>query len=380
MPAAAHSEKKLAVVDSKFDRVEIVLRNMELEFDLIRQKDLEDPVTFTRYRAVYFPCGIDEPIEQKLSVLAQRASIKSVALKPDYYEPDRKKISSNIKQFIEDGGSAYFSDYSYEYLQEAFDIFRFFDDFPYMGMTGRIEARVMGDMPRFSLKSKMAFYFTHPGWIAVKSAGDSEILSEGEFDTPRGRKKGPISVIIKRGRGEAIYTSYHSTVYSEFRRFNICRIAGRFLITRAENLAKKWGQDITARIADSITEGETHRIHYLPVRKGNNSIYLVSENYPHQIDVFDARMSLIESRDERKKSSLLDFSSDDDYCYVKIYPSSSKRFGMYAIVSASGSRLFPYLYRIIFGIGAAVITGGIVWFIIFSPGRRKYRGRFHLKK
>lgn len=367
---------RIAVVKSRYDPVDVVLQNFQIPYDLIQFRDLENRELILRYDSLFVPSGVDNPMEESLDVFANVSHLKSVTLKPDFYEVDRDKVAKTIRRFVRGGGAAYFSGYSFEYLQQAFGLFEFFDNFPFMGMPARVEAVVDHDLARFCMKDRIALYLDHPGWVAVKSSKDSEIIAAATYETPRGMRTGPISVIARRGDGELLYTSYDSTVFSSFRRFNIYRIAGAPLLNRLEAAAARWSQRITGRIVDSVHAGEYAGMHRLDLDAGNNTIYFFSARDRFQIDILDRNLSLIESRDLTDREQEFTVRSDTpDVCYIRLYPSSEGRFGMYAVVSAAGRRVLPYFYETLIGIAIALAAAGAaaVFRLYFSSG---YSGRW----
>jgi hypothetical protein len=352
------TRNRIAVVKSKYDDIDLVLKNYRIPHDVLAYRDLENSELVNGYRSVFVPSGVDNPVEESLNVYANNFRFKSVALKPDFYEVDKDKVARNLRRFVKNGGSAYFSGYSFEYLQKAFDMFEFFDNFPYMGMPARLEAVVFNDLSRFSMKNRIALYLDHPGWIAVKSVRDAEVIAMASFETPRGMRSGPITFLARRGSGEILYTSYDSTMFSDFRRFNIYRTAGANLLERLEDEASEWGQRVTGRIVSSIQNHESAGMHRIDLARGSNTIYFFSEREFYQIDVLDRNFSLIESRDIHEREQQFDVkSSADDYCFIKLYPDTNDRFGMYAVVSAAGMKIFPYLYYILSGLGFMAVTG-----------------------
>jgi hypothetical protein len=370
------TRNRIAVVKSKYDDIDLVLKNYRIPHDVLAYRDLENPELVNAYRSVFVPSGIDNPMEESLDVYANNFRFKSVALKPDFYEVDKNKVARNLRRFVKNGGAAYFSGYSFEYLQKAFNMFEFFDNFPYMGMPARLEATVFNDLSRFSMKDRIALYLDHPGWIAVKSVRDAEIIAMASFETPRGMRSGPITFLARRGGGEVLYTSYDSTMFSDFRRFNIYRIAGADLLEMLEDEASEWGQTVTGRIVGSIQNHEFAGMHRIDLSRGGNTIYFYSEREFYQIDVLDRDFSLIESRDILEQEQKFNVTSGaDDYCFVKLYPYTNDRFGMYSIVSASGMRIFPYLYYILSGLGFMAIAGiaVAVYRLFLKTG---YRGRW----
>ena len=357
----AFGKAKLAVVKGKYDEVEVVLKNYNLQYDLIKYSDLNNEGIFNKYDAVYFPCGIVPPIEENIRVVSSKSRIYSVSLKKSYYKLNEKKLAHAIQEYIEDGGAAYFSGYSFKFLNDAYNIFDFFEEFPYMGLPGRIESNLRNDIARFCKKKIRALYMTHSGWISIKSANDAEILVDATYDTPRGIRMGPITILLKRGDGEILYTSYHSTVYSNFRRFNIYRVAGSSLLKKIDDLSYKWEQETTSIIADAIHRGESHREFYIDLKKGENSVYFLAENHPYQVDIYDRSMSPIQSKDTLSKEYIFDIEMEnDERCLIKVYPSTNDRFGIFAIVAAEGGRSIPHIMKIIYIFIGIVIIGGLV--------------------
>lgn len=374
----ARPRNRVAVVQSRYDDVDKVLTSFRIPHDLLVYRDLERPEKIAPYRALFVPSGVDYPIEEMLDVYANNFRFKSVALKPDFYEVDKEKVARSLRRFVKRGGSAYFSGYSYEYVQKAFDMLEYFDNFPYMGMPARIEASVYNDLARFSTKKRMALYMDHPGWIALRGVDDAEVIAFAAFDTPRGVRSGPVSFLARRGSGELLYTSYDSTVFSDFRRFNIYRVAGAHLLERLEDEAGRWSQTVSGRIANAIHDGEYAETHRVDLEKGSNTIYFYSEKEFYQIDIVDRGLSLIESRDLPLREQIFTVkSAGRDHCYIRLYPYGSDRFGMYAVVSASGRRIIPYLYYVlaVLGVAAAVCLLFLAYPVLFRKG---YTGRSRL--
>lgn len=331
-------EKGIAVVKSKYDNIELVLGNYKIPYTLINYSDLDNEETFSKYNAIFFPSGMSSYYESNVSVNWRGKEITSVKISDNFFELNTDKFTRYLKKFIDEGGAAYFSGYSYNLLSKAYDVFEFFDDFPYMGEPGRLEASVYNDLARFSLKRKAAIYMDYPGWIAIKDANNAEILAHSTFSTPKGEKSGPISMLLKYGKGEILYTSYYSTVYSEFKRFNIYRIAGNSLKNNLIKKIKSNYQKITGTIIDAFFDNEASRLYLINLHKGNNTIYFQSPECPYMFEIYDNKMHLLTLVDSQNLYNTWNIiSKEDDICFVKIYPSSSSRFGIFAIVSAKGA-------------------------------------------
>ncbi|MCP4133924.1 MAG: hypothetical protein GY754_23340 [bacterium] len=366
------SVNRIAVIESTYDPVEKVLKSYRIPYDLLAYRDLEKEELLGKYSAIFVPCGIQTPLETNINILSRGTRIHSVSLKPESREVDKERVAENIEDFIEDGGSAYFSGYSFDILQKAFNPFIFADDFPYLGLSGRVEAETKNDLKRFCLRKKLALYMTHTGWIAPKEVKDAEVIAKAVYSTPRGEQTGPITVLMNRGDGEILYTSYHSTVYSDFRRFNIYRVAGSSLLKKLKDTARQWEQEVLGKIVDAVHKNENSRTYSLPLSAGENTIYFLSEKDPYQVDIYDSKMSLLLSVDSFEKNQEFEIESEkNDICFIKIFPSSPGRFSTHAIISAGGSKIFPYFDKIV--IALSIIFGLILIIVLYRIfGPRKY--------
>jgi hypothetical protein len=336
-------QESIAVVSGKYDDIENVLTAYKIKFDLIDYEQLEKKETFSKYSVIFFPCGIEPPVEESINLMAFGANVNAVSLQKDYKEIDKDKISKNVKSFIENGGSGYFSGYSFSILQSAFDMFGFHDNFPYMGLEGKIDVRLKDDLERFNMKREITLNMGISGWVALKSVSDSEILAEGTYETPRGQKSGPISISAVRGNGNILFTSYYSTVYSDFRRFNVFRTIGVNFINDGIKKNVKWSQFLSGSVVDAIQKDESCRMYYFNLENGYNTLYLKTSGKKFQIDIFDSDMNLIESRDNSSYEQSYEIKTDkDSYCYVKIYPAAPERNSMYSLVMASGWKFSYY--------------------------------------
>jgi hypothetical protein len=366
---------RIAVVGGSYDSIGKVLKNYHIPYESIKLQDLHDINKIDKYTSIFLPSGMEVPLHKKINLVASGTRIKSVMLNKDALKTDEKKISRNIKTFIENGGSVYFSGYSYKYLQLAYNLFTFFNNFPYMGMPGRIITENRSDLYRFSLSKRSPLYITFPGWIAVKSADDADILSMARFQTPRGEKNGLISFVLRRGMGEALFTSYYSTVFSSFRRFNIYRIAGSHLLKKQFKESSKYQQSVTGRIVDSLLGREISRTYRFDLIAGNNTLYFTGESGDYQLDLFDKDMSLILSVESINDDHSFDIQSpDNSVCYARIYPVSKKRYGIFSLISASGERYFPY-YKTTAVITSLILFLAVVFTFIYLFGGKKYPGR-----
>lgn len=340
----------VGVVDARFDRVGEFLKNMKIPFKRISYKDLEKAETYTKYRVIFFPCGIGHPVETNVDVLAQGRRIQSVKLKDNYYTIDLKKVYSYISDFIDMGGSAYFSDFSYTFLQGACQCFNFFDNFANMGLGGHLNMELFGDLKSFVKSNTESKYMYHSGWVVMESIKNAEIIINGYFDTPRGKRNGPIAGILHWGKGEALYTSYHNdSRMDELMRFFILRVLFRNLYDQMSEQVNDFGQKIRGRIVDAIMPGEYRRSYSFTLSPGANTFYFHNETTYFQIDVFDKQGNFIISRDRLQRSFSVDLNSDikQDYTVRVFPPVTGKKINPFVLVHAVGERRNPQMLKII---------------------------------
>ena len=336
---------KIGVVRSQFDRVENLLTRYRIPHDLLSYADLEKKETFAGYGAIFFPCGVNRPVEADIDVFARGYYVHRVLLKRDSPKVDRQKISDNIGEFIRNGGSGYFSDFSYDLVQGAFGCFDFHHDFPNLGMPGIYRADLHGQLFRFARRKTVDMPMPHSGWVLLRLVRDAQVLADGIVETPRGEMKGPLVMIMNRGDGELIYTSYHSdSTYDETMRFAVFRMSMKGLQSHHKKEIAKWNQSLRSDVFDSLLPGESSRSYYVTLARGRNTIYFYAEKGVFQVDLFDHDMNLVISRDAGESVFSIDVRAayDGDYT-LAVYGTGDSYHNPYSIVAASGWRLIPYV-------------------------------------
>jgi len=372
LPLYSRGEKGIGVVKGSFDPIDKVLSTYRIDYSVLKYEDLQNLETMKKYRLIFFPCGLKPPLHEHITMTSRGRNVQSVTLKKNISRISGTKIAKNIQTFVEEGGSAYFSGYAASLLQDAFGPFTYFDDFPHMGLPGRFVARLRGEMAHFNLKNEMALYMTHTGWITIKKARNAAVLADALYETARGTREGPVAFLMNRGDGEIIYTSYHSTVFSDFRRFNIYRLTGNHLVTLLKEEISRWEQEKISLLADSFHQGEAVRTYRIPLRTGMNTIYLMAEKHPFQVDILDRDSRLMVSVNNHKRYEEIDIPSrQDDYCILRIYPDTKARHFLHAIGVARGKRILPHLTIVLIATGS-VAALLLFLFIRFIMDRSKY--------
>jgi hypothetical protein len=375
---AERENKPVAVVSGQFEKIDTVLNAYGIPFTIIKYHDLEDPQTLKAYRAVFFPCGVRQPIEESISVSASGYHIRNVSLKGKLFTVNRKKVFNNIKEFVAGGGTAYFSDYSYFLLQGAFRSMYFFDDFPNMGVSGTFTATLRGPLENFVSQKSIPVTFTHSGWVAVREFSDSNTLLKCSFETIRGRKTGPLISIAKYRDGEMLYSSYHTDDYANpLTRFMVFRTAYSNYIQIIRDEIRRWEQQEEYIGSDTMLDREYCRRYTITMKTGNNTLYLHAPGGSYQVDIFSSSGALLYSRDGFEGNQVIDIGSRNNVrCVLCLYPSKSSHMKIFAVGIASGARLFPHQSRIFYGmilIFALTIT--VLLLKMWNP--RRLSGRLY---
>ncbi|MCU0822101.1 MAG: hypothetical protein MUC95_06470 [Spirochaetes bacterium] len=367
----------IAVVSSKFDSVETLLKIYGVPYVMLKYEDLENESIFEKHTAIFFPCGIGSYVETNVNILSRGTSVQAVYLKDNYREIDKDKICTNIKRFVQNGGSAYFSDYSYEFVPDSDDIFRFFNGFPNMGVLGNLDIELDDELKIFCRRGRLNGFAAHSGWIAVRKVHGADVLASGKFKTIKGDKSGPVVVRLNTGKGEALYTSYHGSRDSEeLKRYLIYRVCYKYLLDAVIDESAKWDQQVESTIIDSVREWEVCRLYPVPLVKGNNTIYFTADKGLFQIDLSDDDDNLIISIDKREKDFSFNVDCESDGYYIlSVYPAYPRSSGVYSIALSKGIRIIPYYKKILF-----ILLAGLIIFIIFMIrkilGIRRFSGRY----
>ncbi len=369
--------KSIAVVNSRFDNVETLLKIYGIPYVSLKYEDLENESVFQKYGAIFFPCGIGNYVETNVNILSRGTSLQAVYLKDSYREIDKDLICSNIKRFIERGGSAYFSDYSYEFVPDSGGSFSFFSDFPNTGVLGKLDISLNDELSVFCRKGSLNAFAPHSGWVASEKITGAEILATGIFNTVQGEKSGPVVARFSTGSGEALYTAYHGSRDSEeLKRYIIYRVSYKYLGDIIADEASKWDQKVRTTIIDSVREWEVCRVYPVPLAAGYNTVYFTSSKGLFQMDLYDKDDNIITSRDVRERDFSIDINCySEGYYLLKIYPSCPRAGGVYSAAISQGIRFIPHYKKILY-----LMLAGLIIFIIYMIrkilGIRRFSGRY----
>ena len=194
---------RVAVVSGEYDHIGAILARMGVEYDVYvgtygteYVTFLKDPELMSEYDIIFFNCGINET-----------------------WLPHREEIGTNIRAYVEGGGSMYSSDWAYGFFEAAFPTaVEFYGNDEVwgeaaVGDVGRIEADVLdANMMAILGSNKADLTYDLGAWavpvsvlstVQVMVAGDARLYIGGV------QQNAPLAVKLDRG-GTAIYTSFHN--------------------------------------------------------------------------------------------------------------------------------------------------------------------------
>ena len=198
---------EIAVVSGSYDNVQGLLSGLGLDFDLYRGTTnqteymtlLEDPDLMAQYDIIFFNCGMDDSWSRGAS---------------------RDTIASNIRQYVNNGGSIYTSDWAYNIFEASFpNAVDFYGEdsisgSAYWGADGYLTASVLDPTFQQILGSNTAqLNYDLASWAVAESASsDVEVLLRGNaplylFGTVQ---NSPLALRHYAGAGVALYTSFHN--------------------------------------------------------------------------------------------------------------------------------------------------------------------------
>ncbi len=197
---------RIAVVTGDYDQIEEIITHMNLDADLIdgwsgATSFLRDPVRMQEYNIIFFNCGMSD----------------------DWAFSYRAEVAQNLRDFVDNGGSVYASDWAYYIVEAAWPQMNTFygdDATPgdaYIGESGGITASVLDPVMAARLGSTTAqLNYDLPWWALMESTHQGDILIEGsvaffdyytyEYHTLRA----PLASRMVQGSGSVLYTTFHN--------------------------------------------------------------------------------------------------------------------------------------------------------------------------
>lgn len=298
VPAIVYAES-IAVVPADYDDVTLPLKAYGFQYREITLDELVKPGALEGVDVLFLPSGVEPSMEKSVRVYSSGRRIRGVNLVRAM--PDREKLGELLKNYIETGGTVYFSGYSVSLLRAAYpDDLTFHYDFPSIGLPGRILARPGGNLSFFAGREEIPLYMDFAGWVAPESveAEDAIIYAEAEYDTPKGKKEGPVAFQVFHGEGRYWFSSYYRSVYSDFRRFLIHRVVMEKTLEELQSACLDVCKEIEFTITDTFRTSETRREYHLPSSELERALLYQSTHHPLRIEIRDASGSLLLLRED----------------------------------------------------------------------------------
>ncbi len=377
---------RVLVFKSYHDNLTALLDEYRISYIVKRASVVAGDSSLSGFDAVFIPCGVEQPIEASIQVMAHGQRIQGVALKDDYASIDYTRLYALLQDFVKSGGRLYAAGYSYRFVEALGCTLSFFNNFPHYGTSGSIHGFLSDDFASFVMRDDMQLAVSYNGWVALQKANAS-ILAKGYFPTVGGEREGPIAFFKKYGRGVVYYSAYHSSEDLLYMRYFILRTTYGMLLDELLQKAWYWGQTVALSVVDTFKANEYARRYTCTLPGGTVTIYLPS-TYPVQVDVF-AHKKLIGSWDSGFVDEISFYNPKTQDVTVNVYQCNRAAYKPFALVIAQGRRILPYMpvVRLSMGAIAVIVLIGFTWKRI-NPrkfaGKRRYwfrDGHFiHTKK
>lgn len=197
-------ETKIAVVTGQYDDIGAVIDHLGITYDTINGVSntqyvdfLRDPAWMGEYDAIFFNCGMGFDWET---------------------HPD---VNDNLRDYIQDGGSIYASDWAYYLVESTWpgqQVFHGDDTIlgeAFVGIDGVVDADVLDPVMADLLGSDSAqINYDLGAWAAMVSA-NGEVLIEGQYEYSAGAfgptnvRTAPLAYRMS-DNGTVIYTTFHN--------------------------------------------------------------------------------------------------------------------------------------------------------------------------
>jgi hypothetical protein len=182
------STGKLAFVRGQFDSIEqIVQGQLGNPIDEIQASSLANSAVTSQYRMIFLNCGLDETVLNNPAVV------------------------TNLRAFLQAGGTIYASDWAGEFVKALFTGF----DFDFNGDAQSTTATVVdASLQAFLGKSSVSIVYDLDSWTDILALPATAVtLLRGSY-TALGvqRTNQPMAFVIQHGSGRLVFTTFHNEV------------------------------------------------------------------------------------------------------------------------------------------------------------------------
>jgi uncharacterized protein YjdB len=180
------STGKLAYVRGAYDSIESIVQGvLGNQIDEIQATDLASSTVTSKYRMIFLNCGLDQgPLQ----------------------DPN---VATNLKAYLQNGGTIYASDYAAEYVAQLFTGF----SFEFAGDVQNTTATVVdASLQAFIGKTSVAIAYDLGAWTDLTAIPSSaSVLLRGNYTAQSvQRTNQPLAFVISLGSGRLVFTTFHN--------------------------------------------------------------------------------------------------------------------------------------------------------------------------
>ena len=181
------STGKLAFVKGDFDSIELIVQGvLGNPIEEIQATDLALSAVTSKYRMIFLNCGLDTD--------------------PLLTDP---RVVTNLRAFLQSGGTIYASDFAADYVKALFAGFTF-------GMTGDVQNTtgtvVDASLQAFVGKTSVAIVYDLPGWTDLLTIpANATVLLRGSYSASGSQRTDrPLAFVLPLGSGKLVFTTFHN--------------------------------------------------------------------------------------------------------------------------------------------------------------------------
>ncbi len=174
----------IAVTPEGYDHMQSLLDEWNYQYTVIPKVDLADSGVTNQYDVIFINCA--------------------GGLSGD-------NAANNLKNFVNNGGAIYASDWAYVFIEAAFPTYV---DFGYKDgpvQTADATIKDVGLIDYLAGEETLSFYYDLGGWIPIESvSSDVEVLAEADVEYGGSSYPHmPAVVRFSHGSGSVVYTTFH---------------------------------------------------------------------------------------------------------------------------------------------------------------------------
>ncbi|MBN1501202.1 MAG: hypothetical protein JW982_13655 [Spirochaetes bacterium] len=365
----------VGIIENNFDDITSYLNRYGIAYDMIRYEDLEKPEIYSRYDFIYYPNGIEREINSSIEILARERRIEGVTFNSEFYRIKDEKIAALMRDFVFSGKTVVCSGYSAKFLNEAFDYFILYKDFPNLGLYGYSNVTPDGNLLNYTSAAYSTLMQYDGYWIA-EGLKKGEVLLRAECNTPLGYIKTVAGSRVEYSSGGTAYylSELGSMDKNEIMRYFTVSVLFDGYSRKMKRLVTAWGQKLTDYAVDKNMSFDNGREYKLHVLKEYNTLYGFFEKGVFQVDIYDSGRKLIYSENHvaDKFEKTLNFDNDSDI-YVRIFTDKDEFGGIVLFGTGSGKRIIPYFSEIR---NVSILSIIFAFAVTIIKRRRKYSGKY----